>query len=70
MPIPVVARYKAWVSGSSFAGVLDSNTAGDMDVCLLGVLCLWQAGSLRRADHSSRGVLPSVLCLSVIVNLR
>ena len=25
---------------------------------------------LRRADHSSRGVLPSVVCLSVIVKLR
>jgi hypothetical protein len=25
---------------------------------------------MRRADHSSRGVLPSVMCLSVIVKLR
>jgi hypothetical protein len=27
-------------------------------------------GSLRRADHSPRGVLPSVVCLSVIVKPR
>jgi hypothetical protein len=26
--------------------------------------------SVRRADHSDRGVLPSVVCLSVIVKLR
>jgi hypothetical protein len=26
--------------------------------------------SLRRADHSFRGVLPSVVCLSMIVNPR
>ena len=25
---------------------------------------------MRRADHSSRGVLPTVLCLSVILNSR
>jgi len=35
-----------------------------MDVCLLWVLCaLW---SLRRADHSSKGVLPSVAGPSMI----
>ena len=26
--------------------------------------------SMRRADHSSRGVIPSVVCLSVIVKSR
>ena len=54
MPIPVDARSKAWVYGRSLAGILGSNPAGGMDVCLL---------SLRRADHSSRGVLPSAVCL-------
>ena len=34
-PIPVAARCKAWVYGSSFAGIADSNPAGKMDVCLL-----------------------------------
>ena len=32
--------------------------------------CVVKYGSLRRADHSSRGVLPTVVCLSVIVNPR
>jgi hypothetical protein len=31
-----------------------------MDVCLLCVLCVVRYRSLRRADHSSRGVLPNV----------
>jgi len=34
-----------------------------MDVCLLRLLCVVTQGSLCRADHSSRGVLPNVLCL-------
>jgi hypothetical protein len=33
-----------------------------MDVCLLWVLCVVRWRSLRRADHSSRGVLPTVVC--------
>jgi hypothetical protein len=34
---------------------------------LLSVECGQVERSLRRADHSSRGVLPSVVCLCVIV---
>jgi hypothetical protein len=34
---------------------------GGMDVCLLCVLCVVRYSSLRRADHSSRGVLPTVV---------
>jgi hypothetical protein len=41
-----------------------------MYVCLLWVLCVVRYRSLRRADHSSRGVLLSVVCLSVIVKPR
>jgi len=33
-----------------------------MDVCLLWVLCVVRWRSLRRADHSSIGVLPTVVC--------
>ena len=33
-----------------------------MDVCLLLGLCFVRKRSLRRADHSSRGVLSSVVC--------
>ena len=36
----------------------------------LWVLCVVRWKSLRRADHSSRGVLPNAVCLSVIVKPR
>ena len=36
-------------------------------VCLLWVVCAVRQRSLRRADHSSRRVTSSVICLSVIV---
>jgi hypothetical protein len=34
-PIPVAARSKGWVYGRSLAGIVGSNPAGGMDVCLL-----------------------------------
>jgi hypothetical protein len=34
------------------------------------VLYVVRYKSLRRADHSSRGVLPILMCLSVIVKIR
>jgi hypothetical protein len=37
-PIPVAARSRAWVCGSSLAGISGSNHGGGMDICLLGVL--------------------------------
>ena len=40
MPIPVVPRSKAWVCGSSLAGIACSNPAGGIDVCVLYVLCV------------------------------
>ena len=49
----MVARTKAWVYGSSLAG----------DGCLSLVSVVFCQSSLRRTDHSSRGVLPSVACL-------
>jgi hypothetical protein len=39
VPIPVAARSKAWVFGRSLAGIVGSNPAGGMDVCLLSVAC-------------------------------
>jgi hypothetical protein len=36
-----------------------SNPTGGMDVCLLCSLCVVRYRSLRRANHSSRGVLPT-----------
>ena len=61
--IPVAARSKAWAYGRSFAGNTGSNSAQRMDVCLFWVLFVVRQGFLRRTDHSSRGVLPSVVCL-------
>ena len=66
--IPVEAQSKAWVCGRSLAGIAGSNAVACMDVCLLWVLCIVRYRSLRRADSSSRRVLPSVVCLSIISN--
>ena len=33
MPVPVAARFKAWVCGRSLAGIVGSNSAGAMVVC-------------------------------------
>ena len=33
MPIPVAARYKAWVCGHSPAEIVGSNSKGGIDVC-------------------------------------
>jgi len=41
--------------------IIQNYPTGCMDVCLLRVLCVVRYRSLRRADHSSRGVLPVVL---------
>jgi len=40
MPIPVAVRSKARVCGRLLTGIVDSNPAGDMGVCLLLVLCI------------------------------
>jgi hypothetical protein len=44
-------------------GTEGSNPVRGMDVCHLRLLCVVRQRSLRWADHSSRGVLPSVVCL-------
>jgi len=68
MPIPVAARFKAWVYGRSRFGIVVSNpTTEDMNVCLLRVLCAVRYRCRRRADHSFRGTLLSAVCLSVFV---
>ena len=69
-PTSVAARSKAWVCGRSLAGIVGSNPAWDMVVCLLWVLYVVRQRSLRRADHLSREVLPSLVCLSVIMKPR
>ena len=63
-PIPVTARSSAWVCGRLLAGNASSNLAEGMDICC--DCCVVRYRSLRRDYHSSRGVLPSVVCPSVI----
>jgi len=41
--------------------------SGGVDDCILAFLCVVKYRSPRRADHSSRGVLQIVMCLSVIM---
>jgi len=59
----VAERSKVWVWGRSLAGNVGSNSAGGIDICLLWVLRVVRQRCLRRADHSSWGVLPCVVCL-------
>jgi hypothetical protein len=66
MTILVAARSKARFRGRSLTETAGSNTAESMDVCLLWVLCVVRYRSLRRADPSSRDVLPNV-CTRVCV---
>jgi len=63
LPIPVAAGSKAWDCGRWLFGIAGSNHAERIDICLLWVLCVVRQRSLRRADHSSKGVLPSDMCL-------
>ena len=58
----MAVRSKAWVRGRSLVGIAGSNPAKDMDVYLLWALCVVRYRCLRRADPSSRRVLP---CVSV-----
>jgi len=51
LPVPVEARYTAWVCGRPVCRDVSSNPAEGMDVCLLWVLCVVRYKSLRRADH-------------------
>ena len=61
MPAPVALLSKEFVCGLSPAEIVGSNPTGRMDVCLLWVLCVVRLRSLRRADHSSTAVLPTVV---------
>jgi len=39
MQIPVTVQSKVWVCACSLAGIAGSNPAGDIEVCLLSVVC-------------------------------
>jgi len=40
LPIPVAARSNVWVCARSFVGIVDSNLAWGVDICLLRVFCV------------------------------
>jgi len=65
-PAVSVWRQEMDVAGSSEKLVIAyQNTrhpTGGMDAFLLWVLCVVRQRCVRRTDHSSRGVLPNVLC--------
>jgi len=63
-PNLVTTRSKTLCCYCSIAGI--SNPADDMDGYLLYKLCVFRKNSLRRADPSSRGVLPSVYMIRYI----
>jgi len=52
---------RRWLWGRSPAEMVGSNPTRGIDVCLLWVLCVVRWRSVRRADHSSRGVVLTVL---------
>ena len=65
-PIPVATRSKPWVCVRLLAGIAGSNPAEGIDCCVLWVMCIVMYSSLRRADHSTRGVLPIMrVCVCV-----
>ena len=40
MPVPVAMQSNVWDYGHLLAGIVGSNPAGGMDICLLWVLCV------------------------------
>ena len=63
-PVPVAARSKTKVCGRSHDETVGSNPTGGVEHgCLsdVSVVCCQIEVSVRRADHSSRGVLPTVV---------
>ena len=59
---------KAWVCSGSLLALIGSNPARDMGVSILCVLS--RRSPYVGVDHSSRGVLPSAVCLTVITKHR
>jgi hypothetical protein len=63
-------RPRSRVRDGSITGTAGLKPAEGMYVCMLRALCVVRLRSLRWADHWSRGVQPSVVCLSVSVKSR
>jgi hypothetical protein len=65
-PIPVDARYKAWVPGLSLTGVVGLNPIGGMDVCLIRCLCCEVEVCVTGRSSVQRSPTDCGVCLSVI----
>ena len=68
VPVPVAARSKAWVCSSWLAGIVGSNTAGDVNVCVCCDCCVLSGRGLcgeliTRPEESYR------LCCVVVCDL-
>jgi len=68
MPISEAVQSNAWVCGRSIPGIVGLIMSGvwmpvSWECCVLSDRVLYKG-----VDHSSRVILPSVVCLSVIVN--
>jgi hypothetical protein len=63
----VAARSKLWVSGRSLVGTVGSNVARGIGVCLFGMF-VFSGRGLCDELIIRPGFLPSVVCLSVIMN--
>jgi hypothetical protein len=64
-PTPVTARSKAWVYTVRLLGLRVRIPPRAWMSVSCECLCVVRYRSLRRADHSSRGALPSVVCVWV-----
>ena len=60
----MAARSKAWVCGCSITGIVGSNPAGVVDFLSHGSAVCCQVEASAPTDHSSRGVLPILVCLT------
>jgi len=71
LSVPVAALSNAWVCDHSLAGIVGSNPAKEIDVCLSWTLCVVRSMCLRQADPSDwsfvQRILTRMVCLSVIV---
>jgi hypothetical protein len=69
-PAPLASWSKTWVCCLSLSGMRARIPPGGMDTCLVCVLRFIIWSSLWQADRSFRAVLPSVVCLRMIVKHR
>ena len=70
LPIPLAEQSKVSICRHLLAEIAVSNRNGIMDISFMCLLCGIKVRSVSGADYSSRGVLPRVVFLNVIVKPR